>query len=234
MSKDVTFFLIRKLHSLTGVLPLGAFLCAHLYLNSAALYGECQFTDGVRAINSVPYLPYIEWFGIILPLAFHGLLGLYMLLVQSRYNNGVYNYSRNWWFLVQRLTGLLLFLFLAWHLWDLMLAKVFGDLHLELFYQRLDRGMSSDLLYLFMFVAGCLAASFHFGNGLWGFCASWGLLQSRRAQRLAGRALAVAALIMFLAWFNIIFHFATGGTNAIPVQEALVLCTAAQVPAGGR
>lgn len=233
MSKGRASFLIRKLHSLTGIIPVGVFLCAHLFFNSAALYGECRFTDGVRAINSLPYLPYIEWGGIILPLAFHGLLGLYLAIVQARYNNGVYNYGRNWWFLIQRLSGVLVLLFLGWHLWDLMLAKLFGDLHLEQFYLHLGQGMSGDRLYLALFIVGCLAASFHFGNGLWGFTASWGIIQSRKAQRIAGRVFTLVGLVMFLAWFNIVFHFATGGMNAFPVQDDPVVCASPQPPRGG-
>jgi succinate dehydrogenase / fumarate reductase, cytochrome b subunit len=227
MSRDRTFFLIRKLHSLTGIIPIGTFLCAHLFFNSAALYGECAFTDGVRSINSLPYLTYIEWGGIILPLCFHGLLGLYMIFIQSRYNNSAYNYARNWWYAFQRLTGVVVFAFLVWHLWDLMLAKLFGQMHLEEFYPHLAENMSAGRPYLALFIVGCLAASFHFGNGLWGFAASWGFIQSRKAQKKAGWVFATVGFVLFAAWFNIIFHFATGGRNAIPVQEHPVECVSA-------
>ncbi len=226
MSRDRTYFLLRKLHSLTGIIPVGAFLCAHLYINSGALLGECEFTEGVRTINSLPYLPYIEIGGILVPLAFHAFIGLYMVFVQSRYNNMTYNYSRNWWYSLQRLTGVLVFAFLAWHLWDLFIAKELGQLRLHQFYGHLGNGMSGDRVYLMLFVVGCLVASFHFTNGLWGFLASWGLVQSRRAQRVASWVLVAAGLVMFVAWLNIIIHFASGGSNAVPVQEPPRECTA--------
>ena len=233
MSRDRTYFIVRKLHSLTGIIPVGVFLFAHLFINSGALLSECEFTEGVRRVNSLPYLPYIEAGGILLPLLFHAALGLYMVFVQGRYNNMAYNYSRNWWYTIQRLSGVLIFLFLAWHLWDLFLAKELGQLELTEFYGHLRDGMSNDRLYLTLFVVGCLVASFHLGNGLWGFLASWGLVQSRRAQRVAAWVAITAGVVMFVAWLNIIVHFATGGANMIPVQEPPRECVTSQVVLGG-
>jgi succinate dehydrogenase/fumarate reductase cytochrome b subunit (b558 family) len=200
-----------------------------LFINSGALLGECAFTDGVVAVNGLPYLPYIEIFGIVVPIAFHALLGLWMIVVQARYNPLAYNYPRNWWYTIQRLTGVLLIGFLVWHLWDTVVAKVLGHLHLEDFYGHLTAGMSSNLVYLAFFVVGTLAASFHLSNGLWGFCASWGILQSRRAQRVGGWLFTLVGLGLCLAWFNIVYHFATGGMNAIPVQEPPVECGAIEL-----
>ncbi len=233
MSRDRTYFLLRKLHSLTGIIPLGLFLLAHLYINSGALLGECSFTEGVRRVNTLPYVHYIELFGIILPLAFHGALGAWMAVVGARYNSMQYNYARNWWYLVQRLTGLLLIFFVGWHLWDTVIAKLLGEIRLEGFYGHLSRGMSADMVFLALFVVGTVAASFHLSNGLWGFCASWGLLQSRKAQRAGSWAFGLLGLVLVVAWINIVFHFATGGpvggSNLIPVQEPPVECSAAHM-----
>jgi succinate dehydrogenase/fumarate reductase cytochrome b subunit (b558 family) len=230
MSRDRLYFLLRKLHSLTGIVPIGVFLLVHLFLNCGALLGECNFTEGVRTINMMPYVHYIEVFGIIVPLAFHGLLGLWMVFVQARYNNASYTYSRNWWYTAQRLTGLLIFVFLCWHLWDTVLAKLMGQITLEQFYQHLLRGMSSDMLFLTMFVVGTVAASFHLANGAWGFCASWGVLQSRKAQRVGAWAFGLAGAALFAVWLNVIMHFASGGPvgpdNWIPVQEPPLDCGA--------
>lgn len=219
MSRDRAYFLLRKLHSLTGIVPAGVFLLSHCLINSGALLGERAFTDGVRTVNSLPYLPYIEIGGIMIPLAFHGVIGLYMVFVQASYNNGSYNYSRNWWYLFQRITGVLVFAFLCWHLWDTWIAKELGQIRLEEFYRHLGAGMSGELVYRAIFIVGTLAVSVHLANGIWGFCASWGIFQSRRAQRLASWAFAVFGVLFFAVWLNIIYHFTTGGSNIIPVQE---------------
>lgn len=234
MSRDRTYFIVRKLHSLTGLVPVGVFLCAHLFINSGALLGECEFTEGVRGVNSLPYLPYIEFGGILLPLLFHGIIGLYIVIVQAKYNNFAYNYSRNWWYTIQRFTGVLTFAFIAWHLWDMFIAKLLGQMHLNEFYGHLDSNMSGDRLYLALYIVGTLVSTFHFSNGLWGFFASWGLFQSRRAQRVASWGFTAVGVVLFVAWINIIFHFATGGTNVVPVQEPPRDCVTTQLAAGER
>jgi succinate dehydrogenase / fumarate reductase cytochrome b subunit len=230
MSRDRTYFILRKLHSLTGIIPAGVFLLAHLFLNSGALLGECNFTEGVRSISTLPYVHLIEVFGIILPIAFHGAIGLWMVIVQARYNSVSYGYTRNWMFFVQRLTGLLLVFFLGWHLWDTVIRKFMGQIRLEGFYQHLAQGMSGDLVFLAMFIVGTVAVSFHLSNGLWGFCASWGILQSRKAQRVGAWAFGAVGVVLVVAWVNVIFHFATGGPlgehNLFPVQEPPVECGA--------
>lgn len=228
MSRDRAFFVVRKLHSLSGIVPIGGFLLAHLYINSGALLGECAFTDGVRSINALPYVGYIEIFGILLPLAFHGVLGLWMAFVGARYNSLAYNYSRNWWYFVQRLSGVAIFAFLLFHLWDLWLAKELGHLGLGDFYGRLGQSMSSDMFYLGAMVVGSLAAAFHLSNGLWGFSASWGILQSRRAQRVGSFAFGLLGVGLAVAWLNVVVHFASGGENLIPVQEAPHECVTAR------
>ena len=231
MNRDRAYFILRKLHSLTGIIPVGTFLLAHLFINSGALLGECAFTDGVRLVNSLPFLPYIEIFGILVPISFHAVLGLGMIFLQARYNNMAYNYSRNWWYFAQRVTGVLIVAFLAWHLWDTWIAKELGHLHLGELYGHLGTGMSSSQVVLAAFVVGTLAATFHLTNGAWGFCASWGILQSRRAQRIGGRLFGVAGIVIALAWLNIVVHFASGGSNVIPVQEPPVECATAQLQA---
>ena len=231
MLRDRTYFLLRRLHSLTGIIPAGVFLLAHLFINSGALLGECQFTDGVRTINSLPFLPYIEIFGILGPLAFHGALGLWMLVVQSKFNVGTYSYARNWWYVLQRITGFLVAAFLLWHLYDTWLAKQMGQLSLEEFYGHLGQGMSRGYFVVAMYTVGTIAASFHLANGLWGFLSSWGILQSRRAQRIGGWVFGLAGLALVIVWSNIIVHFASGGHNWLPVQEPPVPCGAEELRA---
>ncbi len=229
MSRDRAVFLLRKAHSLTGIIPVGAFLLAHLYINSGALLGECAFTDGVRQINGLPYLHYIELFGIIVPIAFHVVIGLSMAILDARYNQTSYNYSRNWWFFIQRITGIVLVLFLGWHLWDLVVAKFMGQINLDQFYGHLTNGMSTNIYVLAIYVVGTLAVSFHLANGVWGFCASWGILQSRKAQKMGGTILIFVGIVLAFAWLNIVWHFATGGSSIIPIQEPPVPCGAEQL-----
>ncbi|MGP8225528.1 MAG: succinate dehydrogenase, partial [Terracidiphilus sp.] len=47
-------FLWHKLHSLLGIIPLGAFLLEHLLSNFEALKGPIAYGEQVRFLNSLP------------------------------------------------------------------------------------------------------------------------------------------------------------------------------------
>jgi succinate dehydrogenase/fumarate reductase cytochrome b subunit len=82
-------FLLRRLHSLTGVVPIGVFLISHLLTNSSVVWGSfdsrakehghagvATFQHEVNFIHSLPFLLLIEVFGLWLPIAFHSALGV--------------------------------------------------------------------------------------------------------------------------------------------------------------
>ena len=52
--------------------------------------------------------------------------------------------------------------------------------------------------------------AFHFANGLWGFCFSWGITVSRRSQQLAASAFGVVGVVVLLLGLNTVIYFATG------------------------
>ena len=57
-------FVMRRLHSLSGVVPVGLFLILHLWTNARALAGEDAYTHGVEEIQTIPFLPLVELLGI--------------------------------------------------------------------------------------------------------------------------------------------------------------------------
>jgi succinate dehydrogenase / fumarate reductase cytochrome b subunit len=70
-------------------------------------------------------------------------------------------------------------------------------------------------------VAGVLAASFHFGNGLWGFAIHWGLLTSKAAQRRWSWAALLVALVFAVAGVNSLLAFGPlGGLRPVRLQPA--------------
>jgi succinate dehydrogenase / fumarate reductase cytochrome b subunit len=90
-------FWLRKLHSLTGFLFLGYFLCLHV--------------RGEGAYGSVT----LRILFLYLPLLFHALYGLF-LTYESRPNPVRYPWVRNGMYLGQRLSGVLLVPFVPLHL----------------------------------------------------------------------------------------------------------------------
>src|SRR3954470_3811628 len=96
-------FVLRKLHQLTGIVPLGLFYFVHIYTNSTAMSGAKVFNDHVQDIHNMPYLIFIEIFGIFLPLLFHSVYGI-IISSEARANTLNYSYSRNWFYFFQRVT----------------------------------------------------------------------------------------------------------------------------------
>ena len=78
------YFLVRRLHSLTGLVPLGVFLFIHLSTNATILLPSevpgGEFQNSVNRIHALgPLLVPVEIIGIFIPLAFHTLLGFQII-----------------------------------------------------------------------------------------------------------------------------------------------------------
>jgi succinate dehydrogenase/fumarate reductase cytochrome b subunit (b558 family) len=206
-------YLMRKLHSLSGIVPVGAFMCFHLWENARALGGRDQFDAAVGEINHMPYLPFLEWGLILLPLLFHAGYGV-VLMFDAKFNVGRYAYNRNWMYTLQRITGAIALLFIGFHLTEYWGRKLTGALAPQDFYPALCQNMSSTIgpvpVVALIYVVGIAACVFHFANGLWGFCFSWGIVVSRRTQRMAAAVFGVVGLVVLLLGELTAIYFATG------------------------
>ena len=103
-------FVLRKLHQLSGIMPLGIFLLEHFYTNSKALSGAADFNTAVKDLQAIPYILFVEIGGIFIPLIYHAVYGL-VITMEARPNNLNYPYPRNWFYTIQRITGVILFFF---------------------------------------------------------------------------------------------------------------------------
>jgi len=65
------------------------------------------------------------------------------------------------------------------------------------------------------YVFGIAACVFHFSNGLWGFCTSWGITPTRRSQRRSATLFGLVGAIVFFLGANTAIYFATGSKIAI-------------------
>src|ERR1700722_2180 len=65
-------YLLRKLHSLTGILPVGAFLAEHFWSNSAALVSAEKYNNTSEDLQTIPYRIFVEWLFIFLPILYYG------------------------------------------------------------------------------------------------------------------------------------------------------------------
>src|ERR1700742_4387320 len=112
---DSSYF-FRKLHSLTGIIPVGAFLAEHFWSNSAALVSAQKYDETSQTLQTIPFRLIVEWGFIFLPLLYHAGYGIYIWL-QGKSNVSAYPWVKNWLFTLQRYTGLIAFVYIAWHLY---------------------------------------------------------------------------------------------------------------------
>ncbi|MEK8132421.1 succinate dehydrogenase cytochrome b558 subunit [Paenibacillus filicis] len=174
----------RKLHSLLGVIPVGFFLIEHLLTNySAAKGGPGSFLEHVEWLHSLPLVLALEIFGIWIPLAYHAIYGLYVAYT-ARNNVSNYGYFRNQMFFLQRVTGVVTFIFVAWHFFQTRFQIAIGSVEQMEIGSHMHQ-IASNPFYFVFYVIGVVAATFHFSNGMWSFLVSWGITVGPRAQRVS-------------------------------------------------
>ena len=199
-------FLFRKLHQLTGIIPLGVFLLEHFYTNSKAMTGSADFNNAVRDLQSIPYIIFIEVLGIFVPLIYHAVYGIFITW-EARPNNLAYPYPRNWFYTIQRATGLILFLFITFHVLNFRFGLLPGlnDLSVADNPDRAFGIVSGEFRNVWIFVVylvGITATVWHLANGLWLFAVDWGIVIGERAQRLTGYACIALGLLLLLVGVN--------------------------------
>ena len=177
-------YFARKFHSLLGVIPLGLFIIEHAIANYTAFErGPQGFKDSVAFLNGLPLVPILEIFGIFLPLLYHGVYGLYVAY-QSNWNNSRFQYGRNWMFSLQRLTGVITFIFVIWHVYETRFQVTLGNVTHDQLGARMH-DIFTHPVTIVLYTIGVLSAVFHFSNGMWSFLVSWGITVGPRAQRIS-------------------------------------------------
>ena len=179
-TRPETSYLLRKLHSLSGVVPVGAFLAEHFWSNSAALVSADKYNQVSQDLQTIQFRVFVEWAIIFLPILFHGIYGVHIWL-RGESNVSQYPWVKNWLFTLQRYTGLIAFVYIGWHVYTQRWLT-----HGMSSYGEMAQQMRSSWAFAFMIV-GVLASSFHLGVGIWNFLCKWGLAATARAQRAAGR-----------------------------------------------
>ncbi len=204
-------FLLRKLHQLTGIVPLGLFYFVHLYTNSTALNGPRIFNEHVEDIHNMAYLLFIEIFGIFLPLLFHSIYGL-LISGEARHNVLSYGYSRNWFYLFQRITGIFLFVFLLFHILNfrfglipgLNMTPVAGNADQA---YRIVAGEFQIWWVLLIYFLGVIATGWHLAYGFFLFAVDWGIVIGEKAQRILLQASLGLAVLLSVAGINAAMAF---------------------------
>jgi succinate dehydrogenase / fumarate reductase cytochrome b subunit len=231
---DRHYLLLRRLHSLSGVCPIGVFLLPHLVTNSSIVWGRLlnpsrygdagveTFQHEVDFIHNLPALVLLEFGGIWAPLAFHALLGI-AFARSGRFNVNRYPYGGNWRYTLQRLTGYVGLAFILMHVTSLRFGWAWWGLT-----PGFDAGSAASTtgrhfqegawgvpFAAAFYLAGVLSLVFHFANGLWTAAITWGLTVSAAAQRRWGWVCATIGIALAAAGVA-----AVAGFSLLDVQEA--------------
>ena len=220
-------FLLRRLHSLSGILPIGLFVIGHLFTNSQMGWpdkGE-TFQHEVDFIHSIPGLLIIE-VTLWLSIAFHAVVGIW-ITTTGRSNTSKYLYGDNLRYTLQRVTGIIAIFFIFLHIavlrwrWDIFgwftpfyayppesiytgqstagqIAHEFDGVPMSMPLTAYALQFSW-VVVLFYFV-GVTASVFHWANGLWTAAITWGLTISRASMRRWGYV-CIAMFFALMAFF---------------------------------
>jgi len=199
-------FFYRRLHSLLGVIPIGLFVVQHLIINHFAVYGEDSFNKAASFMGNLPFVLVLEIFVIYLPILFHAILGVYIVFV-AKNNPGRYGFFRNWMFFLQRITGIITFIFIIVHVWQTRIQVAMGGVEVN---YSLMEGILTQPLYFWFYIIGVIATVFHLANGLWGFAVSWGIIQSPRSQQIVTYATLLVFIVVSYIGVRSLIAFAYG------------------------
>lgn len=224
------YFLIRRLHSLTGIVPIGVFLIAHLVTNSSLAWGKFGIRPGdgegldlttggityfqkeVSWINTqIPHLLLIEitlWAAII----FHSVFGV-LIAMQGKTNTARYNYQSNWRYTLQRISGYIGIFFIFYHVatlrwgwsWLVPGGTTWSHHYAVSTLTTALRGgadfTAAGIAVSVFYFLGITMLIYHFANGLWTAAITWGITISAPAQRNWGYAcFAIGAGLMLAGW----------------------------------
>ena len=229
---DRNYFLLRRLHSLSGIVPIGAFLFPHLLTNSSIVWGSWlnkaqhghagieSFQHEVNYIHNLPFLILIEWGVLFLPILFHAALGVWFAL-SGRMNALRYQYGGNRRYTLQRLTGYLGVFFIFMHITSLrfgvavpmftfggLMPAFVGNAAASSTAEHFQNGIWGWFATVFYLVC-VLSLVFHFANGLWTAALTWGLTISESAQKRWGYVCTVIGLALGVAAILAVIGFTT-------------------------
>lgn len=187
-------FALRRIHSLSGIVPIGLYVLFHLGVNSFAASGPEFYDRMAEFLESLPYLIAIEIPFIWLPILYHAGYGIW-IHATGRPNPFQYVYANNWLYWAQRWSGIVTLVFIGWHFWQTRLANYIYGTPIEF---RMMADILADPRWVVFYVVGLTAVSYHLANGLRTFLLTWGGVVGDGARRTLAVACAVFGAIVLV------------------------------------
>lgn len=208
----------------------GSYLFVHLTINATLAEGARHdgsptvFQTMVDYIHSVPFLIGVEWAFIFLPIIYHTFYGFYVMY-SGQPNVLRYGYTKNWFYIFQRVTAVVLVFFLLFHV--LTFKGAFGSsngtLLAALKFEPVGSATQSTIRHLqaawwiwaVIYPIGLLSAAFHTANGFWAAGVTWGLTISKGAQNRWGMLCIGIFLFLFAGGMVALLAGVTGSIEPV-------------------
>lgn len=190
-------FLAGRLFSLLGLFPLGIFVVVHLYHQLYSLQGELTYNQKLFQTRSLPLIVPFLVLAIWIPIAYHGLYGLFVMK-KARPQLFQYRYFGNLKYVLQRLSGLGLLLFIPAHLFKTRIEPFLEEEILD--FRHMSEAFQEPLT-LGIYLLGVLGVAYHLANGFWQFCIAWGGVSSTQGmKRLEGLSILVFVTLLAMGY----------------------------------
>lgn len=220
-------FLIRRLHSLSGLVPVGGYMVIHLMTNASVLESPATFQKNVYTIHSLgALLPVVEWTFIFIPILFHAIIGM-VIVAGGMPNSNQYRYAANYRYTLQRATGMIAFVYIMLHVFHLHgwfhnaawlenIARPLGGAQFRAYNAASTTGMAlQSYVWVAIYVIGVLSCVYHLANGLWTMGITWGVWTSAKAQARASVICSAFGVLLAVVSMGALF-----GMRAVGEGEA--------------
>ncbi len=191
-AEDQRHWVLRRLHSLTGLVPIGAFLFFHIFENSYVTHGGDAWWKESEFTRNLPFQVIVEALLLWIPISYHAVYGVIITMTADP-NVSNYGYERNLQYTLQRITGILALVFILFHFFTT--RGWFYMSGVETNYARMHDFMMNPVILL-IYIVGTISCLYHLTNGIFTFCITWGLTVGPRAQTMVNRA----CVALFLAF----------------------------------
>jgi succinate dehydrogenase / fumarate reductase cytochrome b subunit len=203
-------FLIYRLFSLSGIVPIGGYMAIHLLTNATILDSVSTFQTQVERIHSLGVvLPVVEWVFIFLPILFHAAVG-WLIISGALPNTSQYRYVSNVRYVLQRGTGIIAFFYILFHvihLHHLGTAIGGGKFAPDHAASSMAKAVQTALWIQGVYVIGVLACVYHLCNGLWTSGITWGLWTTPKAQSRANYISIFAGIVLTIVGLSALWGF---------------------------
>ncbi len=201
MTADERHWLLRRLHSLSGIVPIGGFLFFHFFENAFVLKGGAMWWKETEFTRNLPFQIAVEASVLWIPILFHAIYGV-VITASAQPND--YPYQRNYQYTLQRITGIIAFAFIGFHV--LSTRALYYVANVETDYLRMHNFMMNPLI-LTAYLVGTIACVYHLTNGIFTFTITWGIAVGPKAQRLVNRVCVALFIIMAIVGVSILLAF---------------------------